>query len=161
ARRRRVLPRSPAAPVDLLLTGRRNALLRHGGEVIELSGRHAELLTLLHLHPDGISGRELAAQLHGDQAAVGTVRADVVRQRRMRSTVDGLEVAACPDRLAGAVDSVLRRARAALAGGAAQGALAHWTGDLLPASEPPAIRRLGRREEAHLRELLLGHATAV
>jgi len=58
------------------------------------------------------------------------------------------------------VASDLRRARAALARGDAEGALAHWSGDLLPASEAPAIRRLGRREGAHLRELLLERGTA-
>src|SRR5699024_3581621 len=140
--------------------GRRTALLRHGGRTIELSGRHAELLTLLHLHPDGISGGELAEQLHGDRAAEGTVRAEVVRLRKVLSTVDGLEIASRPYRLAGAVASDLRRARAALARGDAEGALAHWSGDLLPASEAPAIRRLGRREGAHLRELLLERGTA-
>ena len=160
ARRRRDLPLSPAAPVELLLTGRRTALLRHGGRTIELSGRHAELLTLLHLHPDGISGGELAEQLHGDRAAEGTVRAEVVRLRKVLSTVDGLEIASRPYRLAGAVASDLRRARAALARGDAEGALAHWSGDLLPASEAPAIHRLGRREGAHLRELLLERGTA-
>ncbi|HLQ79654.1 MAG TPA: helix-turn-helix domain-containing protein, partial [Brachybacterium sp.] len=144
----------------LLLTGRRTALLRHGGRTIELSGRHAELLTLLHLHPDGISGGELAEQLHGDRAAEGTVRAEVVRLRKVLSTVDGLEIASRPYRLAGAVASDLRRARAALARGDAEGALAHWSGDLLPASEAPAIHRLGRREGAHLRELLLERGTA-
>ena len=160
ARRRRDLPLSPAAPVELLLTGRRTALLRHEGRTIELSGRHAELLTLLHLHPDGISGGELAEQLHGDRAAEGTVRAEVVRLRKVLSTVEGLEIASRPYRLAGAVASDLRRARAALARGDAEGALAHWSGDLLPASEAPAIRRLGRREGAHLRELLLERGTA-
>src|SRR5699024_5136975 len=113
-----------------------------------------------HLHPDGISGGELAEQLHGDRAAEGTVRAEVVRLRKVLSTVDGLEIASRPYRLAGAVASDLRRARAALARGDAEGALAHWSGDLLPASEAPAIRRLGRREGAHLRELLLERGTA-
>lgn len=39
ARRPRILPRSPAAPAELLLTGRRIPLLRQGSRRLELSGR--------------------------------------------------------------------------------------------------------------------------
>ena len=160
APRRATTPRSPAAPVELLLTGRRTPLLRRGARTLELSGRHAELLTLLHLHPGGLSGGELAEQLHGDPAAEGTVRAEVVRLRKVLAAAGGPEIASRPYRLRGAVDSDLLRTRAALARGDAEGALAHWPGDLLPASEAPAIRDLGRRECDHLRELLLERGTA-
>lgn len=160
ARRPRILPRSPAAPAELLLTGRRIPLLRQVSRRLELSGRHAELLTLLHLHPEGISGGELAEQLHGSIAAEGTVRAEVVRLCKVLSGVDGLEIASRPYRLRGTVDSDLQRTRAALERGDVEGALTHWSGDLLTASEAPAIRRLGRREGEHLRELLLERGTA-
>ncbi|MDN5898503.1 MAG: transcriptional regulator [Brachybacterium sp.] len=157
--RPRILPRSPAAPADLLLTGRRTPLLRQGSRSIELSGRHAELLTLLHLNLDGISGGELAEQLHGSTTAEGTVRAEIVRLRKVLSTVPGLEIASRPYRLLGPVHSDLQRTRAALDRGDVAAALAHFSGDLLPGSEAPAIRRWGRRVGIHLRELLLERGT--
>lgn len=159
-RRPRILPRSPAAPADLLLTGRRTPVLRQGARSLELSGRHAELLTLLHLHPDGINGAELAEQLHGTVAAEGTVRAEVVRLRKALSALPDLEIASRPYRLRGPIGSDLQRTRTALNRGDVDGALTSWSGDLLPASEAPAIRRWGRREGDHLRELLLESGTA-
>lgn len=166
SRRPRILPRSPAvadaaaSTAELLLTGRRTPLLRQGARSTELSGRHAELLTLLHLSPDGISGGELAEQLHGSVAAEGTVRAEVVRLRKALAAFPALEIASRQYRLLGPVDSDLRRARAALERGDLEGALDHAAGELLPASESPAIRRLRRRTAAHLRELLLEIGTS-
>ena len=161
-RRPRILPRSPALPVavELLLTGRRTPLLRQGAGTIELSGRHAELLTLLHLSPDGISGADLAEQLHGSVAGEGTVRAEVVRLRKVLAGVPELEIASRPYRLLGPVDSDLLRARAALDRGDLEAALTQSTGELLPASEAPALRRLRRRTNAHLRELVLENGTS-
>ena len=161
-RRPRILPRSPALPVavELLLTGRRTPLLRQGAGTIELSGRHAELLTLLHLSPDGISGADLAEQLHGSVAGEGTVRAEVVRLRKVLAGVPELEIASRPYRLLGPLDSDLLRARAALDRGDLEAALTQSTGELLPASEAPALRRLRRRTNAHLRELVLENGTS-
>lgn len=160
ARRPRILPRSPAVPVELLVTGRRPPLLRQGARSLELSGRHAELLTVLHQRPEGISGGELAEQLHGSIAAEGTVRAEMVRLRKVLAAFPDLEIASRPYRLQGPISSDLLRARAALEHGDLEDALAHATGDLLPASESPAIRRQRRRTAAHLRELLLETGTS-
>lgn len=158
--RPRILPRSPTAPVELLLTGRRTPLLRQGARSAELSGRHAELLTLLHLAPDGISGGELAEQLHGSVAGEGTVRAEVVRLRKVLADFPALEITSRPYRLLGPVTSDLQHARAALERGDLEGALSHAAGELLPVSESPAIRRWRRRTTAHLRELLLETGTS-
>ncbi|ATG53312.1 phytochrome sensor protein [Brachybacterium vulturis] len=160
ARRPRILPRSPARPAELLLTGPRAPLLRQGSRSLELSGRHAELLTLLHLRPGGISGAELAEQLHGSIAAEGTVRAEMVRLRTVLTSLPDLEIGSRPYRLLGPIGSDLQRARAALERGDVAAALEHWRGDLLPTSEAPAIRRWSRREGDHLRELLLEVGTA-
>ena len=159
-RRPRLLPRCPTVCAELLLTGRRTALLRHGARSFELSNRHAELLTLLHLSPGGISGGELAEQLHGSLAAEGTVRAEVVRLRKVLTAVPELGIASRPYRLTGAVDSDLRRARSALEHGDLDTALTCAAGELLPSSDAPAIRRQRRRIDAHLRELLLETGTS-
>ena len=157
SRRPRTLQRSlaPAGPAELLLTGRRTPLLRQGSRTLELSRRHAELLTLLHLTPDGITGAELAEQLHGTAAAEGTVRAEVVRLRKVLATADGLAVASRPYRLQGRLDSDLLRLQAALEHGDLEAALSHCRGELLPVSTAPAIEDLRRSTAFHLRELLL------
>jgi len=147
-------PRTGAA-VDLLLTGRRTPLLRCGEQEVALGGRHAELLTLLHLAGDGIRGAELAEQLHGTASAEGTVRAEVVRLRRVLAEASTLEIASRPYRLLGEVDSDLRRTHSALDRGDLDAALAAAPGELLPDSEAPEIRRLRARTGDHLRELVL------
>ncbi|MGP9537899.1 helix-turn-helix domain-containing protein [Brachybacterium sp. AOP43-C2-M15] len=152
ARRTRILPRAAA---ELLLTGRRTPQLRQGDRTIELSGRHAELLALLHLSADGITGAELAERLHGTASAEGTVRAEVVRLRKVLAAVDGLEIASRPYRLLGDLDSDLLRTRSALAHGDLDAALSHGGGDLLPGSSAPEIEDLRRSTGSHLRELLL------
>ncbi|HJC68228.1 transcriptional regulator [Brachybacterium sp. EE-P12] len=152
--------RSPGSPAELLLTGRRTPLLRCGDHEIELGRRHAELLTLLHLASEGIRGAELAEELHGSASAEGTVRAEVVRLRRVLSRAGGPEIASRPYRLLGEVDSDLRRTRAALSRADLDAALTHWRGELLPESEAPAIRHLRARTGEHLRELVLERGTA-
>lgn len=158
--RPRILPRASTAAVELLLTGRRTPLLRQGSRSLELSGRHAELLTLLHLRPEGIGGGELAEELHGSAASEGTVRAEVVRLRKVLASLPGAEIASRPYRLISRVDSDLRRTREALGRGDLEAALDHCRGELLPGSEVPAIRRLRRLIADHLRELLLESGTS-
>ena len=157
---RRQGPAPASAAVDLLLTGRRTPLLRCGEREVALGGRHAELLALLHLAGDGIRGAELAEQLHGVASAEGTVRAEVVRLRRVLAEASALEIASRPYRLLGEVDSDLRRTLAALESGDLDQALARSPGELLPGSEAPAIRRLRARTSDHLRELVLERGTA-
>ncbi|WP_263309826.1 transcriptional regulator [Brachybacterium atlanticum] len=144
---------------DLLLTGRRPPLLRCGEQEVVLGGRHAELLTLLHLSADGVRGAELAEQVHGAASAEGTVRAEVVRLRRVLAEASTLEIASRPYRLLGEVDSDLRRTRSALDRGDLDAALAASPGELLPDSEAPEIRRLRARTGDHLRELVLERGT--
>lgn len=157
SRRTRILPRSPApvGPAELLLTGRRTPLLRQGSRTVELSGRHAELLTLLHLTPDGVTGAELAEQLHGTPSTEGTVRAEVVRLRKVLAAADGLGIASRPYRLQGRFESDLRRLQDALEHGDLEAALSHSRGELLPTSAAPVIEDLRRSTGSHLRELLL------
>lgn len=145
----------PAGPADLLLTGRSAPQLRVGARSLELSGRHAELLTVLHLERDGIRAAELAEELHGTAGAEGTVRAEVVRLRKVLEAAGGPGIASRPYRVQGVLDSDLLRARSALERGDLDAALTHWAGDLLPESEAPAIRRLRAMVGDHLRELLL------
>jgi GAF domain len=62
--------------------GRRRALLEIGGERLELTPRHSEIVALLSLHPDGLTSRELGRELYGADCKAVTVRAEVSRLRR-------------------------------------------------------------------------------
>lgn len=73
--------------------GRATLDLRHGAPTLSMVGpsgtwrrdispRHAEILLVLAIHPDGRSAPELAADLYGDRSRVVTVRAEMSRLRR-------------------------------------------------------------------------------
>jgi hypothetical protein len=161
------------APVPLLrLTGRRRPVLRAAGRDHELSLRHAELLLMLARAPEGTTGSELAECLHGTSAAEGTVRAELVRLRKFLSATSGagqgpsvasadprLTLQSRPYRLAGTLDSDLRRVETALSHGRIDEALTYYGGPLLPESEAPMVRALREGVQAHLRELVLERGT--
>lgn len=70
-----------------------------------LSPRHAEMLYVLAIHPEGRTAAELAADLFGGQARTVTVRAEMSRLRRhLGGLLDGR-----PYRFADGVDLVVRR----------------------------------------------------
>ncbi|GAA1487753.1 helix-turn-helix domain-containing protein [Brachybacterium sacelli] len=159
----RARPAALDGACELELTGRRIPLLHQGDHSVELTARHAELLTLLHLSPGGITGAELAEELHGSESAEGTVRAEVVRLRRMLAGfADGgpaVEVTSRPYLLVGGLDSDLLRTREALARGDVPAVLRHYAGAVLPLSQAPAMEHLRRRTSAHVRELVLDAGT--
>ena len=57
-------PAPPPAALRLLALGRRRASLQQIGGSVELSRRHSEILTLLVLHPEGLTGQELAVEIY-------------------------------------------------------------------------------------------------
>jgi hypothetical protein len=89
-----------------------------------LSPRHAELLLLLALGPDGCSAAQLSQDLFGEPGHVVTVRAEMSRLRRHLGGV----LLQRPYRFADWVDVRLHRP------GVAE--------ELLPASSSPAVRRI-------------------
>ncbi|MQA10607.1 MAG: GAF domain-containing protein [Pseudonocardiaceae bacterium] len=90
-----------------------------------LSPRHAEMLYVLTMHPEGRTAAELAADLFGAQARTVTVRAEMSRLRRhLGGLLDGR-----PYRFAEHVEVVVRRP--------------DQPAQLLPFSAAPAIRRIG------------------
>ena len=146
----RTVPGSPVRSLyrnSLQLLGRDHALLSIEGRTVSLSPRHSEMLALLSIHPDGLSGEELGSMLFGEVSAM-TLRAEMVRLRKVlqqfnpvtvpesrpyRLTVDVL-----PD--AGQVLSCLQR-------GAHRVALEIYRGPVLPRSEAPGC---GDAAEARL-----------
>ncbi|WP_245753435.1 helix-turn-helix domain-containing protein [Geodermatophilus ruber] len=123
-----------------------------GGRAVPLCLRPAEMLTVLALHPAGLSAERLAHLVYGDDGNPTTVRGEVRRLRRLLE--DGL-LATRPYRLTATVGSDFGAVRAALAAGRLRTALASCAGPLLPRSESPEVRELRDELGAALRRAVL------
>lgn len=132
-------PGTPALPgLTLPFLGARAPAARRDGQVLRLGLRHAEVLTLLALHPEGMTAEQLAAALYGDEGRPITVRAEM---HRLRRHVGEGTVRTQPYRLAARVDADFLRLRGALRDGRVRDAAAEAArGPLLPTSESPAVR---------------------
>ncbi|MEU6699896.1 GAF domain-containing protein [Pseudonocardia sp. NPDC046786] len=133
---------APAGPVLPTLTlpflGARAPVARRDGRPLRLGLRHAEVLTLLALHPEGMTADQLAGALYGDEGRPITVRAEM---HRLRRCVGEGTVRTQPYRLAARVDADFLRLREALRDGRVRDAAAEAArGPLLPTSESPGVR---------------------
>ncbi|BCW55567.1 MULTISPECIES: helix-turn-helix domain-containing protein [unclassified Arthrobacter] len=146
---------------SLQLLGRDQALLSLGGRTVSLSARHSEILALLSTHPDGLTAEELSALLYPGDGPTMTLRAEMVRLRKViqqlsPDAVPGsrpyrLPVDLVPD--TGQVLSCLQR-------GAHRIALEIYRGGVLPRSEAPGIIELRNRVSSLLREAVLTDGSA-
>jgi hypothetical protein len=105
-----------------------------GGEPFELGHRHAEILALLAMHPDGMTGEQLTLELYGEQGNPISTRAELSRLRKLLPCV-----AARPYRLAATVSADFLEVEEQLAAGDLSAALCTYRGPLLPLSEAPGI----------------------
>lgn len=146
---------------SLQILGRDQALLSIGGRTVALSARHSEILALLSSHPEGLTAQELCSLLYPGDATTMTLRAEMVRLRKI---LQQLAPAAVPEsrpyRLpldlvpdAGQVLACLQR-------GAHRIALETYRGAVLPRSEAPGIAELRHRVSSLLREALLTGGSA-
>jgi len=146
---------------SLQLLGREHALLSIAGRTVRLSGRHSEILALLSLHPEGLSADELCARLYPGDGSPVTLRAEMVRLRKILQelspdAVPGsrpyrLPVELFPD--SGQVLGCLQR-------GAHRIALEIYRGAVLPRSEAPGVVELRQRVSTLLREAVLTDGSA-
>lgn len=149
------LRRSGARPrptLTLPFLGADRPLARLDGRPLRLSLRHAELLTLLALRPEGWTADALATALHGDAGKAVTVRAEV---HRLRQTVDAGVLRTQPYRLQARVDADFLTVRTALDEGRVRDAARAHRGPLLPRSEAPAVREERELLVAALRRAVL------
>ncbi|MBP2365342.1 GAF domain-containing protein [Pseudonocardia parietis] len=132
-------PDGPVLPgLTLPFLGARTAVARRAGRAVRLGLRHAEVLTLLALHPEGMTADQLAVALYGDGGRPITVRAEI---HRLRRHLGEDTVRTQPYRLAARVDADFLRLREALRDGRVRDAAAEAArGPLLPVSESPAVR---------------------
>ncbi|WP_345062232.1 transcriptional regulator [Leifsonia kafniensis] len=171
-RRPSLARRSAAAPL-LRVLGSGSARLSGSGvsdtdaigsdasRCLELSQRHAEILTLLAWHPNGLSAGRLAELLFGTDNSVVTVRAEMVRLRRvLEEAAPSLVPASKPYRLTRRPDVDAQQVLAFLDRGAHRVALGVYSGPLLPQSEAPGIGEIRAEVSSRLRDALLTDASA-
>ncbi|WP_445153603.1 GAF domain-containing protein [Arthrobacter sp. Hor0625] len=146
---------------SLQLLGRDQAVLSLDGRTVTLSARHSEILALLSAHPNGLSAEELSALLYPGDGSTMTLRAEMVRLRKVllqlnpaavpESRPYRLPVDLSPD--SGQVLSCLQR-------GAHRIALEIYRGAVLPRSEAPGVAELRSRVSRLLREAVLTDGSA-
>ncbi|WP_291046948.1 GAF domain-containing protein [Herbiconiux sp.] len=129
------------------------------GAPLVLSLRHSEIVTLLAWHREGLSAARLADLVYGDAAATVTLRAEIVRLRRILERVDGgVGIDSRPYRLTAPVELDAHHVTSLLDRGAHRVALAAYRGPLLPGSDAPGIEQIRTELRARLREAMLGDA---
>jgi hypothetical protein len=143
----------PAPRLEVL--GRDRARLVLPAGPVQLSLRHSELLLLLAeaaAAGEGRTAEQLAAECHGGDTAVVTVRAELSRLRRL---VGAHLIGSRPYRLVGRLDTDLGRVRRLLELGAVAEALDRYPGAVLPRSVAPGVAAARDRLGARLREAVL------
>lgn len=157
--RPRVTASAPTRPT-LCVLGRDAAELRAPDGTTTLSARHAEILTVLAHHRAGLGASELAAAVYGRDDALVTLRAEMVRLRKvLEDAAPGLVPLARPYRLPAPLDLDAHRVLAFLERGAHRVALAAYPGPLLPSSTAPGVVELRDLVRERLRESLLTDAS--
>ncbi|MHA7283489.1 GAF domain-containing protein [Arthrobacter sp. TMS2-4] len=141
---------------SLQILGMDHGVVHTGGASLELSLRHAELLTILALHPDGLTADQLATMAYPEEASGTTVRAEILRLRKVLAQYgDATVPQSRPYRLPGplVVDAV--QVLSYLHRGAHRMALGIYRGPVLPRSQAPAIVRLRNEVSVLLRDAVL------
>lgn len=162
----RLLPSAPAR-ATLTTLGPGPAVLGTFDAHQPLGLRHAEILFLLGWHSEqgserGLSAEELAVLLYGEADHEVTVRAELVRLRRLLAEhhSPSIDLLSRPYRLSAPLRLDARDAHTALTSGDRQGALDLYRGQLLPGSEAPGVLRVRQELSALLREAVLSDGSA-
>lgn len=142
-------------PLHALLLGPGRARVERGGAQLPLSPRHAEILALLADTPAGLTTGELGAELDDGGLDPVTVRAEI---SRLRKVLGSGALSSRPYRLAAGARTDADVVRARLAAGDAAGALAAYSGPLLPASFAPGVVRVRDELDAELGGAVLAAA---
>ncbi|WP_186377144.1 GAF domain-containing protein [Curtobacterium pusillum] len=148
--------RVPATPPAVLhLLGTDVATLWVGDRALHLSARHSEILAVLAANPAGLAAEDLADAVYGDPGALVTLRAELVRLRRvLAGAAPCVTLASRPYRVGGLrtdVDGVL----AALDRGARLQAVDRYAGPVLPGSAAPGVDALRDLVRGRFREAVV------
>lgn len=140
--------REPGLVLSLLGT----AEARVDGQRLLLNRRQTEILSLLALHPDGLSLDQLHAMLYGDHAVTfSTLKAEV---SHLRAALAG-QLASRPYRLLMPIATDVDHVLGLLRRGHVAAAVEAYGGDLLPGTESPALVEMGEYVAVAVREALL------
>ncbi|QTX05056.1 GAF domain-containing protein [Agromyces archimandritae] len=152
---------APAAPARLAVLGRDRARLSGPGGDAVLSARHSELLALLAWHRAGLGAERLARLAYGDDGSAPTLRAEMVRLRRVLAAVAAdLGPLTRPYRLAAPLELDLAGVVELQRRGAHRAAIEAYGGGPLPASTAPGVEELREDVVGRLREALLESGSA-
>jgi hypothetical protein len=147
------LRRRPLRPprLKLRLLGRPGyARLAEG--VQERGLRSLEILSMLAMHPEGLTAEQLALALYGERGKAVTVRAQV---HRLRAHLGGRVLETQPYRLSAVLDADWLTVQRLVSEGRVGEALEAYRGPLLPASDAPAIREARVLLDESLRRCVL------
>lgn len=128
--------RPTLAAMRLSALGRQHALLEVNGSAVPLRPRHSEILVLLALAPEGLTGPQLAVALSEREIPPVTLRAEM---SRLRCMLGGDLIASYPYALRYPVDCDFGHVLGLLADGRTAEAVDAYRGPLLPSSEAPGI----------------------
>jgi len=149
-------PAPSSLRLDLL--GRQGLCVRVGsGAPLRLGVRAGEVLALLALHPDGLTGEQLTLELYGDQGNPVSTRALLSKLRRLL----GPALASQPYRLLADVSADFLDVEARLLEGDVLGALRAYRAPLLVESEAPRIVQAREELEGALRRAALADRDAL
>lgn len=153
-------PNKPLYRDSLQILGRDQGLLHIAGEALTLSERHTEILTMLALHPDGLTAEELTEKVYPEGTSLTSIRAEMVRLRRLLlAAAPTLVPASRPYRLPRALVVDAEQVRNYLDRGAHRLALNIYKGAVLPRSAAQEIEGLRTRLAIQLREAILNDAS--
>jgi hypothetical protein len=144
------LPR-PRAGARLSALGRGEGTCMIDGREHRLNRRHSEIMVMLALHPDGLTGDHLADALYGAPVNPTTLRVEMTRLRH----IVGELLVSRPYRLDGRLAADFLDVAAALRANDVADALAEYAGPLLPSSDAPGVVREREWLELRLRSAVL------
>ena len=148
------------APAGLSVLGTDHGQLHCGSSTVDVSPRHTEILTLLAWHREGLSADRLASFLSDQDTAVETLRAEMVRVRKVLALLDSpITITSRPYRLESKLELDAQRVLAFLERGAHRVALGAYRGAVLPASSAPGIVEIRQEVSSRLREAMLADAS--
>ncbi|WP_241979826.1 helix-turn-helix domain-containing protein [Cryobacterium glaciale] len=148
------------APAVLTVLGTDHGQLQCGGSTVDVSPRHTEILTLLAWHREGLSADRLAGYLFDQDTAVETLRAEMVRVRKVLALLDApITITSRPYRLESRLELDAQQVLAFLERGAHRVALGAYRGAVLPGSSAPGIIEIRSEVSSRLREAMLADAS--
>jgi hypothetical protein len=135
--------------LELFFLGDRRAYFN--GKPLLLSQKWADILALLALHPEGLSGEALLAGGYGEAGCMTTLKVTLSRMRHV------LPLSSRPYRFDGNIRADFLEVETLLSQGNSEEALRLYKGNLLPCSQAPAVAEHRNYLEELMRQSILAN----